>query len=206
MALGIICCRVLEKELKSLIQDVPEITRFEVMEWGLHIRPNKLLDALSDRIRCLQNDVDAIMLGYGRCQALDRLPRNFKTPVFFPDADDCIGVLLGRERYRQELQKEAGTWFLTPGWTEIGMEFVFHELQISGIGEKDIDPLQLARRLLKDFTRGLFIEMKLGNHKQLLKKAREITDQFNLRLERTEGSLALLKNTLQQALKSTHRR
>jgi hypothetical protein len=56
MALGIICCRVLEKELKSIIQDVPEVTRFEVMEWGLHIRS----DTLSDRIRSFQNDVDAM--------------------------------------------------------------------------------------------------------------------------------------------------
>lgn len=206
MTLGIICCRVLEKELKSVIQDVPEVTRFEVMEWGLHIRPDTLLNALVDRIRSLQNDVDAIMLGYGRCQTLERLPHDFKTPVFYPDADDCIGVLLGQDRYRKELQREAGTWFLTPGWTEIGMEFIFHELQISGIGEKDIDPLQLARRMLKDYTRGLFIEMKLGNQQKLLKKAREITDQFDLRLERTEGSLSLLENTLHLALKSTHRR
>ncbi len=71
------------------------------------------------------------------------------------------------------------------------------------IGEKDIDPLQLARRMLKDFTRGLFIEMKLGNPQKLLKKACEITDQFDLRLERTEGSLAFLRKTLQRALKST---
>ena len=67
---------------------------------------------------------------------MDRLPSNFKIPVFYPQADDCIGVLLGQDRYKEELQKEAGTWFLTPGWTEMGMEFVFHELELSRIAEK----------------------------------------------------------------------
>jgi hypothetical protein len=114
---------------------------------------------------------------------------------------DCIGILLGQDRYMEELQKEAGTWFLTPGWTEMGMEFIFHELQIHEIGGKSTDPLKLAQRMLKEYTRALFIEMKCGEDSdKLQKKARNIADNFNLRLEKTEGSLSLLENTLNRAL------
>ncbi|MEE9419001.1 MAG: DUF1638 domain-containing protein [Desulfatiglandaceae bacterium] len=173
------------------------------MEWGLHIQPDLLLKTITEKILDLQDQAKAIMLGYGRCQAMDRLPTDFKIPVFYPDADDCIGVLLGQEMYMEELKKEAGTWFLPPGWTEMGMDFIFHELQLNRINEKGIDPLQLAHRMLKDYTRALFIETEsVDNGDELLKKARKIANEFNLRLEKTEGSLTVLKETLDKALRS----
>lgn len=200
MSLGIIYCKVLEREIKAVIRNVPEVSHLEVMEWGLHIHPDQLLKTLVERIRDLQNHVKVIMLGYGRCQALDRLPNDFNVPVFRPEADDCIGVLLGQDRYVQELQNEAGTWFFTPGWTEMGMEFIFHELQLSRLAEKGLDPMQLAHRMLKDYTRGLFVAMNSKDQERLLRKAQEISDEFHLRLERTQGSLAVLENTLSRAI------
>ena len=202
MSLAIIYCPVLEREIEAIIRGVPEVTHLEKMEWGLHIQPDELLKSVTRKILDLQDHFKAIMLGYGRCQAMDRLPKTFKIPVFYPDADDCIGVLLGQNRYIEELHKEAGTWFLTPGWTELGMEFIFHELQLERIAKKGLDPLQLAHRMLKDYTRALFIEMKLGDQAGLLKKAEEIAGQFNLRLERTSGSLAVLEKTLEKALQA----
>jgi hypothetical protein len=142
------------------------------------------------------------MLGYGRCQALHKLPDDFQVPVFFPEGDDCIGVLLSQARYAQALQEEGGTWFLTPGWTEMGMEFVFHELQLTRLAERGLDPLRLAHRMLKDYTRALFIDMQLGHEASLLQKAQEIAGEFHLRLERTQGSLDALQATFQRALQA----
>ncbi len=202
MALGIVYCPVLEAEVKTVIRRVPGPIYLEQMEWGLHTQPASLRDAVVSRIRLLQDDVGAIMLGYGRCQAMDRLPNNFKVPVFYPEAEDCIGVLLGQDRYENELRREAGTWFLTPGWTKLGMEFIFRELELNRITDKGIDPLEMAHRMLQDYTRGLFIDMKIGNKGWLLQKSHEITAEYDLRLEITEGSLAVLEQTLDQALGS----
>ena len=202
MSVALICCRVLEKEIRTLIRDYPEVTHLQVMEWGLHIEPELLLKTLSKTIVELHDNVDAVVLGYGRCQALDKLKTDFRVPVFRPKADDCIGILLGQERYEQELLKEGGTWFFTPGWTELGMEFIFHELQVSRFAEKGLDPLQLAHRMLKDFTRGLFIEVNSGDQEKLLEKARKISKVFNFRLEKAPGSLAVLQDTIHQAIGS----
>jgi hypothetical protein len=201
MGIGIITCQVLEKEIKSLVKDIPEVTHFEVMEWGLHVQPDLLLAAVSDQIRKMEDQVEAVVLGYGRCQAMDRLPANFKVPVFRPPTEDCIGVLLGQERYEQEIRKEAGTWFFSRGWTEMGMDFIFHELQVNRLAEKGLDPLKIAHRMLKNFTRGLYIETGLEDDQRLLPNAREISQEFHLRLERTEGSLGLLKQIIEKALK-----
>ena len=200
MSIGIICCKVLEKEIKQLVRDVPEVGHLEVMDWGLHTQPDLLSTTLCRRIEALQNEVQAIVLGYGRCQALDKIPQTYKVPVYYPRAEDCIGVLLGQKRYAQELKNEAGTWFLTPGWTEMGMEFIFHELQLNHLAQKNIDPLKVAHRMLKDYTRALFIDTQVGNPKKLLEKAQMIAKEFNLRLETTQGSLVQLENTLKQAL------
>jgi hypothetical protein len=202
MSIGIICCRVLENEVKALIQDAHQVSHLEVMEWGLHIEPDHLLERLIQRIEAMQDHVDAIMLGYGRCQALDRLPNDFSVPLFRPMADDCIGVLLGQQRYEEELLKDGGTWFFSPGWTELGMEFIFQELHVSRFAEKGLDPLKLAHRMLEGFKRGLFIEMNTRDQNGLLKKAQEISEEFNFRLEKTSGSLSVLQNTLDKALKS----
>ena len=111
MGVGIITCQVLEKEIKSLVRDNPEVTRFEVMEWGLHVQPDRLLAVVSEQIRKMEDQVEAVVLGYGRCQAMDRLPIDFKVPIFRPEAEDCLGVLLGQERYDQECGKKPAPGF-----------------------------------------------------------------------------------------------
>jgi len=73
-SIGIICCKVLEKEVKHIAQNLPAVTHLEVMEWGLHAQPDLLSETLSDRIDELQDKVHAVVLGYGRCQALDKIP------------------------------------------------------------------------------------------------------------------------------------
>jgi Protein of unknown function (DUF1638) len=201
VGIGIITCQVLEKEIKTLIRDNPEVTHFEVMEWGLHVQPDRLLEAVSGQIRKMENEVKAVVLGYGRCQAMDRLPVDFEIPIFRPEAEDCIGVLLGQERYEREIRKEAGTWFFSRGWTEMGMDFIFHELQVNRLAEKGLDPLKVAHRMLRNFTRGLYIETGLDDDRRLWPRAREISSEFELRLERTKGSLGLLQKTIDQALK-----
>ncbi len=198
MTVGVVCCRVLESEIRALTRRAPETFRIEIMEWGLHTKPDRLLAAVSDRIRSIEADVDAIVLGYGRCQAMDRLP-DFSVPVFRPPGEDCIGVLLGQQRYEDELMKEAGTWFLTPGWTELGMAFVFEELQLERMAERGIDPLTAARRMLENYTRALFIDPGIGPTDALRPKALEIAEAFNLRLETTEGSVSRLRETLDRA-------
>jgi hypothetical protein len=205
MGIGIITCQVLEKEIKTLVRANPEVTHFEVMEWGLHVQPDRLLAAVSSQIREMEDEVEAVVLGYGRCQAMDRLPVDFKVPIFRPEAEDCIGVLLGQERYNEELRQEAGTWFFSRGWTEMGMDFIFHELQINRLAEKGLDPLKIVHRMLKDFTRGLYIETGLEDDLRLWPKALEISREFNLRLERTTGSLSLLEQTIEETLAGLNR-
>lgn len=200
MGVGIISCAMLAREIKRLIVDQPEVTHLEIMNWELHINPELLHETLSRKIYALEDQVDAVMLAYGRCQTMDRLPGNFKIPVFYPEGEDCIGVLLGQKNYQQELLAEAGTWFLTPGWTELGMSMIFHELQLEGMAEKGHDPMEIAHRMLKDYTRTLYIRMPGGDEGRLRPQAEAIAKEFNFRLEERPGSEARLRRTLEAAI------
>lgn len=201
MTIGIIYCETLKSEILALADKYPEISRLEVMPWGLHIEPDRLLAEVGRKIETLQDEVDVIILGYGRCQTIDRLGNDYKVPVLRPEGEDCIGVLLGQERYEKELQQCPGTWFLSPGWTRMGTDFVFHELQLNRIGRKEIDPLQFARRMLEGFSRALYIEMDCCDEKENLRqKARQIADDLDMELEETSGSFAALEDVIRMAV------
>ena len=200
MTVGILCCRVLEQEVKSLIHRLPGDFHLEVLEWGLHVHPPALLNKLLERIRAIENRVGAVVLAFGRCQTLDKLPDDFKVPVLYPPEEDCIGVLLGQERYLEELYREAGTWFLSPGWAELGMEFIFREVQASGLARRGIDPMQVARRMLNGYKRALLIDTGVGDRRRLRERAQEIADLFDWQVDTVQGSLARLEDAVQRAL------
>ena len=87
-------------------------------------------DTILDRINEMKERVDVIFLGYGYCHSLKGIEEEVDIPVFLPQYDDCIAMLLGPERYAAEVKKEAGTWFMTPGWAEISAEMVIKELRL----------------------------------------------------------------------------
>ena len=115
------------------------------------------------------------------------------------------------KRYEAELEDAPGTWFLSPGWTHMGTDFVFHELQLHDLvpklGPKGIDPLQLARRMLDGFTRALYIDMGIEDRAvDLPVKAARIAEDLGLKLESTRGSYGMLRSLLDRALDITARK
>jgi hypothetical protein len=200
MTIGILCCQVMEREVRSLIRYAPNEFQIEILEWGLHIHPPLLLSRLVERIRAFEDHVTAVVLAFGRCQTLDKLPDDFKIPVLYPPGEDCIGVLLGQERYLEELYREAGTWFLPPGWAELGMTFIFSEIQAGGLAKRNIDPMTVARKMLKGYKRALLIDTGVGDIGLQREQAQKIADLFGWRVEITKGSLIALENVLKKAL------
>jgi hypothetical protein len=87
---------------------------------------------------------------------------------------------MGQARYGKELDLEPGTWFFTPGWAELGMEFVLHELQVQHMAEKGVDPLRVAWRMLDGFKRALVIDSGVSKRKVIGTKAADIAAEFNL--------------------------
>ena len=111
------CATVIEEMLPRMPQDA----LYQVLDFGLHVNPQKLRQTLQEAIDASAVQAETIVLGYGLCsQAVIGLHANDCTLVT-PRVDDCIAIFLGsRERYRQQALGEPGTYYLTKGWIEVG--------------------------------------------------------------------------------------
>jgi hypothetical protein len=198
MRIGVVACDIMKRELDREIERFPEVTRVIYLESALHVRPEAMKQAVMKQIEEIKADVDVVFLGYGFCQSLKGIDKEFDIPVVFPQVDDCISILLTPERRAEEIQKEAGTWFMTPGWAEAGEEMVFKELQIDRLKQLGIDPLEIAKELFTAYRRGLFIDTGVGDNDYFAGKAKKFCSYFDLSLEQTFAASAILRDTLER--------
>ena len=192
MSIGIVACSILRRELEKIIKDDPDVTKVIYLDAAIHVDPQKMKEAIKEQIASLQGEVDTVFLGYGFCQSLKGIEDEVDIPVILPQVDDCIALLLSPERYDEEKKQELGTWFMTPGWAEAGVDMVIKELRLERAIKLGKDPLTMARRLFTHYKRGLYIETGVGDETDEAGAA-DFCDKLNLTLEKTGAEPYLLK-------------
>jgi hypothetical protein len=103
-------------------------------------------EAIKEQLLSIKDKVDVIFLGYGYCQSLKGIEDEFDIPIVMPQLDDCIQILMTPQKYTEEIRKEVGTWFMTPGWAEAGPELVIKELKADRVTKYGKDPLEIAKK------------------------------------------------------------
>lgn len=197
--LGVIACSALRAELEQLLAAVPQACQVVYLESALHNHPQSMRQRLKTEIEALAPLVDVVFLGYGFCRSLRGLEQEFDIPVILPQIDDCISLLLTPERYAEEIGREAGTWFIPPGYAKVSGKMVIEALKLDRATRYGKDPMSLARRLFTHYRRGLFIDTGVGDRQALLAEARQFCADFNLTLETTSADTNLLEFWLGEA-------
>lgn len=185
----IACETVIEEMLPFLPKDVP----YEVLDFGLHIKPAELKKVLQEKIDEASKNAEVLLLGYGLCSmAVVGLQATTATLVI-PRTDDCIAIFLGScDAYKEQSKKEPGTYYLTKGWIEVGdTPFEEHKLLIEKYGEEKAE--RMTRLMLKNYKRLAFINTGVYEIERYQKYALETAKKFNLRFEEIDGSPALVK-------------
>lgn len=188
----IACETVIEEMLPFLPGDVP----YEVLDFGLHIRPAELKMALQKKIDEASARADVLLLGYGLCSmAVVGLKATTATLVI-PRTDDCIAIFLGScSAYKEQTKKEPGTYYLTKGWIEVGdTPFDEHKLMVEKYGEEKAE--RMTRLLLKNYKRLAFIDTGAYESERYREYARKTAEKFELRFEEIAGSPDLVKKML----------
>lgn len=198
MRIGVVACDIMKRELDKALQGFPEVAEVIYLQSALHCNPSKMKETIKEQIESIRNGVDVIFLGYGFCQSLKGIEEEFDIPVIFPQMDDCISILLTPERRNEEIEKAAGTWFMTPGWAEAGEEMVFKELNIERLKGLGIDPLEIAKELFTAYRRGLYIDTGTGDNEHFIARSKRFCGLFDLVLEETVSSSTVLGDTLQR--------
>ena len=199
--IGVVACEVMRLELDLLLKDIPEIADVIYLEVALHCYPERMKGTIKEKVSSLVDKVDVIFLGYGYCRSLEGIDKEFGVPVVMPQMDDCIQILMTPEKYHEQIRREVGTWFMTPGWAEIGVDMVIKENKLERAAKYGKDPLEMAKRLFTHYRRGLYLDTGVGNNNYFLDKAKEFCEILNLTLEQTTATSRVLQEHLKIAQK-----
>lgn len=186
------CATVIEEMLPHLPPDVD----YQVLDFGLHIRPKALKRALQEAIDALPDTVETAILGYGLCsQAVVGLRANNCTLVV-PRVDDCIAIFLGSDAaYKRQQRTEPGTYYLTKGWIEVSDTILTeYERAVEQYGQKRAD--RVMEVMLENYTRLAYIDTGCHDQVRYRAYARRAAETLNLRYEEVVGSDVLIKKMI----------
>jgi hypothetical protein len=185
----IACATVIEEMLGWLPAEISH----EVLDFGLHLRPEKLREAIQARIDEASSSADVLLLGYGLCSmaVIGLQARN--AYLVIPRVDDCIAIFLGScAAYKEQAKKEPGTYYLTKGWIEAGdTPFEEHKQLIQKYGEAKAS--RMTQLMLKNYKRLAFINTGQYEIERFREYAQKTAESFGLRFEEIEGSSALVQ-------------
>lgn len=185
----IACATVIEEMLTLLPPDVPH----EVLDFGLHLRPENLKQVLQEKIDQASPHADVLLLGYGLCSMAVVGLQARSAHLVIPKVDDCIAIFLGScAAYKEQARKEPGTYYLTKGWIEAGdTPFEEHDLLVQKYGPERA--MRMTRLLLKNYRRLAFINTGQYEIDRYEAYARGKADAFGLNFEEIDGSPALVR-------------
>ena len=188
----IACATVLEEMLPLLPADVP----YEVLDFGLHLKPQDLKRVLQAKIDEASQTADVILLGYGLCSMALVGLRATAAAIVTSRTDDCIAIFLGScAAYQQQFGQEPGTYYLTKGWIEVGdTPFSEYERLVEKYGAAKAE--RMIRLTLENYTRLAFINTGQHDLERYRDYARRNSQKFGLRYEEIEGSPALVKKMI----------
>ncbi len=184
----IACATVIEEMLPHL----PPGVSYEVLDFGLHIRPENLRSALQQAIDAASETAATTILGYGLCsQAVVGLTATGCTLVV-PRVDDCIAIFLGSDgAYREQQRAEPGSYYLTKGWIEVSDTLLDeYERTVEVYGQKRAD--RMMQLMLKNYTRLAFIDTGQHEQERYREYARRAAQRLGLRYEEIPGCDALV--------------
>lgn len=189
---AIACATVIEE----MIPFLPEGFSYEVLDFGLHVKPSELKRLLQEKIDAISKDADVILLGYGLCAMAVIGLKASSAALVIPRVDDCIALFLGSSaEYKQQVEKEPGTYYLTKGWIEVGDgPFEEHKKLIEKYGEEKAE--RMTKMLLKNYTRLAFINTGDLNLETYQAYSKRTAQEFDLRYEEIEGSPNLVKKMI----------
>lgn len=185
----IACATVIEEMLPFLPGDVT----YEVLDFGLHLRPGELKKTLQEKIDQASQNADVLLLGYGLCSMAVVNLRASTATLVMPRVDDCISIFLGSgQAYHQQARQEPGTYYLTKGWIEVGdSPFEEYKRMIERYGEEK--SRRMINLMLKNYKRLAFINTGQYEIERYQAYAQQAAHQFGLRYEEIAGSPALIK-------------
>lgn len=190
----IIAC---ETVIEEMLPIMPAGLRYQTLEFGLHIHPDKLRSTLQQAIDSAPEDVDTILLGYGLCSQAAIGIQARRYTLVIPKVDDCISIFLGTHAaYKAQCAIEPGSYYLTKGWIQVGSSPVAEiDEMIQKYGAEKAERLQ--KLMLRNYKRIAFINTGQYEVERYREYSRDMADRMGMRYEEIAGSNEMVKRLME---------
>ena len=169
-----IACDTLRTEIEHVMRTFGIERRVIWMEHLLHNVPTKLTDALQTAINEVQ-DADRVLLGFGNCGNAVQGLQNGDFELIIPRIDDCISLVLGSQRYREEYSVRHSAFYLTDGWID-GSHTIEQEYSdmIEDYGEEEAD--EVMNMMYAHYRTMAYLDTGLYDVNALMERTRHLCE------------------------------
>ena len=217
MVLKLIACKVLQRELCSLLYRCPNMVDVTMIRQDYHSSAPALRRCLQEEIDRIESggdvhtndlkygDLDAILLGYGLCSNSLVGLHSSRYPLVVPRAHDCITLVLGsKERYREYFDAHGDSYYYSQGWLDLGfnlgkdvLDRKRAEYREKYDDEETVEFLMEAEEeMLKNYRRITYIEWDGIPDNGRRKIAEDIAAERRFEFVRVPGDSSLLERML----------
>lgn len=188
-----IACATVIEEMRPFL---PPDAMAEVLDFGLHVSPEKLKESLQQAINDSSQGARTVVLGYGLCSNAVVGLKATDCTLVVPRVDDCIALFLGSTAiYRKESKKAPGTYYLTKGWIEVSdTPFEEYKRMEARYGKERAD--RIMNLMLKNYTRLAYIDTGRSDQERYREYAQKTAQKFSLRYEEIPGSHSLIRKMI----------
>ena len=211
---AVIACAVLAPDIKHSAKKSGLDFDYTFLEAGLHNDPKLLKEKLQAAIDTISPSglYDRIIVGYGICGKGTIGIQAGNIPLVFPKVHDCITLFLGgKQAYKKQFKKYPGTFYLTAGWIEEGIEPESRKGQFAWFGNQRLEFDDLAGKhgepaarktfdflntWQKNYQRAAYIETGAKSSKKYEAMAQEMAELFQWQYEKIKGSRELIQKLI----------
>ncbi len=214
MKLKCISCEALARIVYACAAESPHIVDVALYQIGLHDKPADLRQRLQAEIDAASGKgYDALVLAYGLCgKATDGVTAR-DVPLVMPRAHDCITLFLGsRQRYNEQFNGNPGTYWYALDFIERRSTYD-GALSLGSLGFADVRNVydEYVQKYGKDnadylmevmgawqahYNRAVFIDMGIGDGKEVEKQASLDAARRGWTYERMAGDATLIHRLL----------
>ena len=207
----------IEKEIRE--NGIRDSVIIKVMELRMHDCPDKLLAEIEDGIKKMSSVVDFVILGYGLCGStgseVERVIReaDVPVPVVIPRdrgeiLNNCIEIAIGREKVRELLCEEIGTFFMTPAGASIIKEpQVILESTINIMAGRmnrsaAVDTPRIIKLMKNHYRRVVKIGYSEADEddREYSETVENFAKEFNLEIKSLKGSSKIMLDAFEKGL------
>lgn len=194
MGTVIITCQTIKREVNLAVSETGVDYPILLVDSGLHNYPDKLRQAIQEQIDKLEN-TETILMAFGYCGNGLLGIKSHNSRLIIPRADDCITLMLGSNETRKNIQREAGTYFLTKGWLDYERNIVteYEECVVRYGPER---ALRVMKTMLCHYRRLMVIDTKAYELDDVLNKTRSFAEIIGMKHEQYLGSMGFIKKLL----------